>query len=104
MTTLGIADWGGPARPFRIETRQPIVHRPGASFSHDRLWEYAGGHQGFYGWLRAVDRRIERTLTVGLMDLPDRCWRDDYDDHVPPSEAADLAIDEAAAEFGIDPP
>ena len=38
------------------------------------------------------------------MDLPDRCWRDDYDHRVPPSEAADLAIDEAAAEFGIDPP
>ena len=35
MTTLGIADWGGPAQPFRIETRQPVVHRPGASFSRD---------------------------------------------------------------------
>jgi hypothetical protein len=28
---------------------------------------------------------------VGLMDLPDRRWRDEYDGRVPPREAADLA-------------
>ena len=102
MTTLGIADWGGPAQPFRIETRRPIVHRPGAASA-----AIGSGNMPvvtrIYGWLCAVDRRIERTLTVGLIDLPERCWRDDYDDRVPPSEAADLAIDEAAAEFGIEP-
>jgi len=36
------------------------------------------------------------------MDLPDRLWRDEYDARVPPGEAADLAIDEAAAEFGAE--
>jgi len=38
------------------------------------------------------------------MDLPDRLWRDEYDSHVPPGEAADVALDEAAAEFGVDLP
>lgn len=38
------------------------------------------------------------------MDLPDRLWRDNYDDRVPPGEAADVAIGEAAAELGVDLP
>ena len=101
---LAVADWGGPDQPFRLETRAAILHQPGASYGRDRLWEYAGGHAGFFGWLCVVNRRIERTLVVGLMDLPDRCWRDEYDDRVAPREAADVAIDETAAEFGIEPP
>ena len=99
-TPLAVADWGGPDRPFRLDTRHPIIHRLGTSFGRDRLWEYAGGHVGFYGWLCVVNRRIEHAVMVGLMDLPDRCWRDEYDDRVPPGEAADLSLDEAAAEFG----
>ncbi|MGA9867266.1 MAG: hypothetical protein WBQ75_12615 [Acetobacteraceae bacterium] len=50
-----------------------------------------------------MNRRIERAATVGLINLPDRCWRDEYDDRVAPTEAAEVALDEAAAEFGIDP-
>ncbi|MDA8247866.1 MAG: hypothetical protein M0Z28_01690 [Rhodospirillales bacterium] len=51
-----------------------------------------------------MNRRIERVTTVSLLDLPDRLWRDEYDDRVPPGEAADIALDEVAAGFGIDPP
>jgi hypothetical protein len=104
MAALAVADGGDQNKPFQLDTRPVIQHHPGRSFSHDRLWEYAGGHLGFYGWLRVVNRRIERTVTVGLLDLPDRCWRDEYDDRVAPGEAADLAIDETAAEFGLEPP
>jgi len=104
MATLAVADWDDQNEPFQLDTRPAIQHRPGRSCSHDRLWEYAGGHLGFYGWLRVVNRQIERVITVSLMDLPDRLWRDEYDDRVPPGEAADLAIDETAAEFGVEPP
>ena len=52
-----------------------------------------------------MNRQIERKLFAGsgrgLMDLPDRNWRDQYDGRVEPDEAADVAIDEAAAKFGI---
>ena len=104
MATLAVAGWGDQNEPFQLDTRPAIQHRPGRSCSHDRLWEYAGGHLGFYGWLRVVNRQIERVITVSLMDLPDRLWRDEYDDRVPPGEAADLAIDETAAEIGVEPP
>jgi hypothetical protein len=104
MSILPIAAWGDQTTPFQIATREPIQHHPGASFVRDRLWEYANGHLGFYSWLRTANRQIGRITGIILLDLPDRCWRDEYDERVPPSEAADLAIDEAAAEFGIDPP
>jgi len=104
MSLLPIAEWGDTTTPFQIAMRQPIQHQPGAHFVHDRLWEYAGGHLGFYGWLRVVNRCIARTTGLCLLDPPDRCWRDEYEDRVPPSEAADVAIDETATEFGLDPP
>jgi hypothetical protein len=107
-TLLPVAEWGDEHQPFQIATRPPILHVAGRRYAHDRLWEYADGHLGFYGWLRVVNRRIERKLFLdtglGLMDMPDRLWRDDYDDRVPPGESADLAIDEAAAELGMELP
>jgi hypothetical protein len=108
MATLAVTDWGNQNEPFQLDTRPAIDHRPGRNFSHDRLWKYADGHLGFHGWLRVVNRCIERNLLadsgLGLTDLPDRCWRDEYDGRVPPGEAADLAIDETVEEFGIEPP
>ena len=104
IAPLAVAEWGGRSKPFQLDTRTSLLHLYGRSFSHNRLCNYANGHLGFYGWLRVVNRRIEKTVIVSLMDLPDRCWRDEYDNRVPPGEAADLAIDETAAEFGIDPP
>jgi len=103
---LPVAEWGDEQNPFQIATRSPIHHVPRKSYAHDRLWEYANAHLGFYGWLRVVNRRIARKLFLdtglGLLDLPDRLRRDDYDDRVPPGEAADVAIDEAAAALGVD--
>ena len=104
MPQLSVASWGGPDWPFQLAGRDAIRHRAGLNPEHDRLWDYAGGHLGFYGWLRVVNRRIERVTTVSLLDLPDRLWRDEYDDRVPPGEAADIALEEAAPGFGIDPP
>ena len=104
IAPLAVAERRGRNKPFQLDARTPLLHLHGRSFSHDRLWNYANGHLGFYGWLRVVNRRIEKTVIVGLMDLPDRCRRDEYDNRVPPGEAADLAINETAAEFGIDPP
>jgi hypothetical protein len=44
--------------------------------------------------LRIADARISRKVMVGLLDLPDRNWRDAYDDEAHPSEEADEALDE----------
>ena len=96
IAPLAVAEWGGPDQPFQLDARTPLLHLHGRSFSHDRLWNNANSHLGFYGWLRVVNRRIEKTVIVGLKDVPDRCWRDEYDNRVPPGEAADLAIDETA--------
>jgi len=93
-TLLPVAEWGDEHQPFQVATRSPIRHMPGKSNASDRLWEYANGYLGFYGWLRVVNRRIERKLFLGtglgLMDLPDRLWRDEYDGRVPRGEAADV--------------
>ena len=94
IAPLAVAEWGGPDQPFQPDARTPLLHLYGRSFSHNRLWNDANGRLGFYGWLRVVNRRIEKTVIVGLKDLPDRCWRDEYNIRVPPGEAADLAIGE----------
>ena len=49
MAALPVAGWGGPDAPFQLDTRVPILHRAGQSFSAGRLWEHAGSHLGFYG-------------------------------------------------------
>ena len=43
----GIADWGGPATPFRMQGCDAVYRerRDGP----DPLWNQAGGHLGFYG-------------------------------------------------------
>jgi len=53
-----------------------------------QLWQHARKHLGFFGSRRVVNRRIRKTTRVCLLDLPHRCWRDEYDNLVPPSEAA----------------
>jgi hypothetical protein len=104
MSAAAILEWGDQVTPFRLFGQEPIVHQAGQSRIADQLWDYAAGHRGFYGWLRTTDRHIQTVTGICLMDLPDRRWREDYDDRVPPQEAADIAIDEAAAKFGTDPP
>jgi hypothetical protein len=44
---------------------------------------------------------VSEVAKIHVLDLPDRLWRDEYDGRVPPSEAADVAIDEAASKTGL---
>ncbi len=99
MTFTPVAGWGGPATPFQLTGKQPIGRKPDT----DRLWDYAGGHLGFYGYLRVANHRIIKRTGVGLMDLADRRWRDAYDEQAHPSEEADEAIAEESAEMGFGP-
>ena len=98
---LVVADWGEPDTPFQLVGCNPV--RPGTSRSLDRLWTHAGGHLGFYGWLRVVNRRMDRVYLCELFELPARDWRDEYEGRVPPVEAVDVAIDEYASKHGTGP-
>ncbi|MHB0697992.1 hypothetical protein, partial [Roseomonas mucosa] len=89
-------------RAVPARRQEPDPASPGVQETHDRLFEYAGGHLGFYGFLRVANFRIARRLMIGLMDLPDRLWRDAYEDGAHPSEEADEAIQDAGAEMGFD--
>lgn len=104
MTLLPVVEWRDQDHPFQLSTRNAVIHHPGQSCSRDRHSDYCGSHLGFYEWLCMVNRRIERATTLSLMDLPDRCWRDECEDHMQPGDSADVALDETAAEFGIDLP
>jgi len=77
MAFTPVAAWGDPSTPLQLAGKRPIERTTGS----DRLWDYAGDHLGFYGYLRVANVRIVRRIGVGLMDLSDRCWRDSYDNH-----------------------
>lgn len=98
MALTPVVAWGGPDMPFQL-AGQPLIERRPAP---DRLWDYAGGHCGFYGYLRIANARIVRRVGVGLLDLSDRCWRDDYADQAHPCEVADEAIANEAADMGCE--
>lgn len=94
MARLAVADRGGPDTPFQLAGKPPIGREP----LNERLWDYSGGHLGFYGLLRVVDARITRRIMLGLLDLPDRMWRYAYDDEAHPGEEADDALTEEMGE------
>ena len=96
MAFKSIACWGGPATAFQLDGQSPIERRPADS----RLWDYAAGHLGFYGYLRVANTRILHKVGLGLMDLSDRLWRDSYDERRHPGEVADEAITEEIADMG----
>jgi len=96
-----VAAWGGPDTPFRLRWRS-LIH-PGPSPSLDPLWMHAGQDLGLYGWMRVADQQARQTFGRGILDLPPRNWRDMYNNRVPPTEAADVAIDEHAARHGTGP-
>ena len=98
--SLRMDQWGDTERSFK-HRGQEIAYAAGQSVSDDRLWAYANGDLGFFGWLHAVNRRVSEVAKIHVLDLPDRLWRDEYDGRVPPSEAADVAIDEAASKTGL---
>lgn len=99
--TAVVTDWGAPDAYFRVKGEGTIYM--GQSPDLDRLWRYAAGHLGFYGWLRVVNWRTERIARCCLLDLPARDWRAEYEGRVPPDEAADVAYDEYAAVHGTGP-
>jgi len=98
MTFALVANWGSPDTGFQLAGDLAIERRP----ADGRLWDYAADHLGFYGFLRVANTRILRRVGVGLLDLPDRLWRDDYDNRLHPGKAADQAIADAAVEMGCE--
>lgn len=97
-----VIDWGGPDTPFHLAGAGPI--QPQARHMAGRLWAYAGGHWGFWGWLLVASRqaqKVSRRHVLDVLDLPARDWRDEYDGRVPPEEAADVAVDEHASRHGV---
>ena len=96
-----VASWGGPDIPFRLMWRSPV--HPGPLPDQDPLWTCAGQQLGFYGWLRVADQRVRQAFDRSLLDLPPRDWQEMYLGRVPPTEAADVAIDEHAAQHGTGP-
>ena len=90
MVALIVASWGSETEPFQIKDRPPIGQNP----DRDSLSDYTAGHLGFHGWMRMVNARIRTRAIIGAMDLPDRRWRDLYDEQVDPVEAADEALAE----------
>jgi len=97
-----VIDWGGPDTPFNLAGTGPI--QPETSHRDGRLWAYATGHCGFWGWLLVASRqarRVSRRALLDVLDLPARDWRGEYDGRVPPEEAADVALDEHDSIHGV---
>jgi len=94
-----VAEWGGPATPFWMQDCDAVYRE--RRDSPDPLWSHAGGHLGFYGWLRVANCYATRTFLSGLLQLPPRDWRGLYNGRVPPTEAADIAFDDYESVHGI---
>lgn len=68
---------------------------------NSRIQEYVGNNpsdQDYAAWLQKVDNHLSSRIGVGVLDLPDRCWRDDFEGGTTPQEAAA----EALADEGYD--
>ena len=48
----------------------------------------------FAAWMAAVDRFIWQVAGVSVHDLPDRCYRDWYDDKLNPQEAGEIVLED----------
>ena len=102
---IDIAHWGDATVPFQLVGKNPIIHRDDNP-DHKGFWEYARGHLGFFGYLRVANRRIESKMEAacgtpfGLFELPDRLWRDAYENRQHPLDAADEALAEYLSEMG----
>ncbi len=97
-----VIDWGGPDTPFHLAGAGPIQPEPRHRVG--RLWAYANGHCGFWGWLVAASRQartVSHRALLDVLDLPARDWRDEYDGRVPPEKAAEVAVDEHSSLHGV---
>jgi len=87
---MGVASWGDAVSPFCFTGRKPIRRDD----SDPTMASYTAGHLGFHGYMRAVDALLHRRLGIGVFDLPDRCWRDAYEDEVSPNDAVAECLEE----------
>lgn len=53
--------------------------------------------------MKAVDRELRQRCGLTHLDLPDRLWRDAYDDGDSPEAAALDCLQSEAEELGLDP-
>lgn len=92
----GIEEWGGPTTPLNLVGKPPILAPAPDHKSGTGLWEYSQGHVGFYGYLMVAEAVVMKAFRLGLLDLPDRMWRDAYDDRLDPAAEAQAAIGEVS--------
>ena len=52
----------------------------------------------YQNWLRQVDRELERTVSLSMLDLPDFNYTDAFNDETTPKEVADAVLKEAGYE------
>ncbi|MBI1758160.1 MAG: hypothetical protein HYR62_02895 [Actinobacteria bacterium] len=61
----------------------------------------AGGDVGFAAWLLVAEATCRRQYMVSIFDLADWCWRDAYDDNMPPADALQEAIESDDLPWGL---
>ena len=64
MAFTAVTAHGSATEPFQLAGKNPIHHSPGAQDTHDRLFEYAGGHLGVYGFLCVSNAHISGRVMV----------------------------------------
>lgn len=55
--------------------------------------------QAFEDWMKEVDASIAGIAGLSSDDLPDRCYRDMFDDETTPADAAREVLEEEGLEF-----
>ncbi|QDD97427.1 hypothetical protein [Roseomonas mucosa] len=91
MAFIAIAARGSDTESLQLAGKE-LIHYPPRCPGHPRppVRLRRGGHLGFYGFLRVANAHISGRVMVGLPDLPDRLWRDAYDNGAHPGDTANL--------------
>ena len=53
----------------------------------------------FQEWMKEVDKEVSGICGMGVNDLPDCCFRDEYEAGTEPSEMARIVLENAWFEF-----
>ena len=53
----------------------------------------------FKEWMKEVDKEVEGICGMGVYDLPDCRFRDEYEAGTEPSEMAEVALENAGFDF-----
>lgn len=56
--------------------------------------DYTSGDPEFTAWLKRVDALCIRRVGVSILDLPDACWADMFEDGLRPGQALASVLDE----------